>query len=52
MTGVSIQITAIDTATGGFNIAQEAFEKLNGGQIGQGVVDVVANKVAASVCGL
>jgi len=51
-TGVSIQITAIDTATGGFNIAQEAFEKLNGGQIGQGVVDVVANKVAASVCGL
>ena len=51
-TGVSIQITAIDTAAGGFNIAQEAFEKLNGGQIGQGVVDVVANKVAASVCGL
>ena len=52
MTGVSIQITAIDTATGGFNIAQEAFEKLNGGQISQGVVDVIANKVAASVCGL
>jgi len=51
-TGVSIQITAIDTATGGFNIAQEAFEQLNGGQIGQGVVDVVANKIAASVCGL
>ena len=50
-TGVSIQITAIDTATGGFNIAQKAFEQLNGGQIGQGVVDVVANKVAASVCG-
>ena len=52
MMGVSIQITAIDTASAGFNIAQEAFEKLNGGQIGQGVVDVVANKVAASVCGL
>ena len=51
-TGVSIQITAIDTAGAGFNIAQEAFEKLNGGQIGQGVVDVVANKVAPSVCGL
>jgi len=51
-TGVSIQITAIDTAGAGFNIAQEAFEKLNGGQIGQGVVDVVASKVAASVCGL
>ena len=51
-TGVSIQITAVDTAGAGFNIAQEAFEKLNGGQIGQGVVDVVANKVASSVCGL
>ena len=51
-TGVSIHMTAIDTATGGFNIAQQAFEKLNGGQIGQGVLDVVANKVAASVCGL
>ena len=51
-TGSSVQITAIDTAGSGFNIAQEAFEKLNGGQIGQGVVDVVANKVAASVCGL
>jgi hypothetical protein len=50
--GVSVQITAIDTATAGFNIAQEAFEKLNGGQIGQGVVDVVANKVAVTVCGL
>ena len=51
-TGVSIQITAIDTATGGFSIAQEAFEQLNGGQTGEGVVDVVANKVAPSVCGL
>jgi len=51
-TGVSIQITAIDTAGGGFNIAQEAFEELNGGQIDQGVVDVIANKVAPSVCGL
>jgi hypothetical protein len=45
-------MTAIDTAAGGFNIAQEAFEQLNGGQIGQGVIDVVANKVAVSVCGL
>jgi len=43
---------AIDAAAGGFNIAQKAFDQLNGGQIGQGVVDVVANKVAASVCGL
>jgi hypothetical protein len=49
---VSVQITAIDTAGSGFNIAQEAFEKLNGGQIGQGVVDVFANKVSPTVCGL
>jgi Cerato-platanin len=37
-TGVSINITAIDSAGSGFNIAQEAFERLtrNGGQIGQG----------------
>jgi len=51
-TGVSINITAIDSAGSGFNIAQEAFERLNGGQIGQGVVDVVANKISPSVCGL
>lgn len=51
-TGVSIHITAIDTAGAGFNIAQEAFVQLNGGQIGQGVVDVVGTKVSPSVCGL
>ncbi|KAN0126456.1 Cerato-platanin domain containing protein [Russula decolorans] len=51
-TGVSINITAIDSTGSGFNIAQEAFERLNGGQIGQGVVDVVANKISPSVCGL
>ena len=51
-TGVSINITAIDSAGSGFNIAQETFEKLNSGQIGQGVVDVVANKISPSVCGL
>ena len=51
-TGASIQITATDTAAGGFNIAQEVFEQSNGGHIGEGVVDVVTNKVAASVCGL
>jgi Cerato-platanin len=51
-TGVSINITAIDSAGSGFNVAQEAFERLNGGQIGQGVVDVVANKISPSVCGL
>ena len=51
-TGTSINIVAVDTAGSGFNIAQEAFVKLNGGQVGQGVLDVVASKVAPSVCGL
>ena len=51
-TGVSIDITAVDAAGSGFNIAQEAFVVLNGGQIGQGVADVVATKVSPSVCGL
>jgi len=51
-TGLSINITAIDTAGAGFNIAQEAFVHLNGGQVGQGVLNVVATKVSPSVCGL
>ena len=51
-TGVSINITAIDTAGAGFNIAKEAFVQLNGGQVGQGVANVVATKVSPSVCGL
>jgi hypothetical protein len=51
-TGTSINIVAVDTAGSGFNIAQEAFVQLNGGQIGQGTVDVVASKVSPSICGL
>ncbi len=51
-TGATINITAIDTAGTGFNIAQEAFVQLNGGQVGQGFLDVVATKVSTSVCGL
>lgn len=51
-TGTSINIVAVDAAGSGFNIAQEAFVQLNGGQIGQGVLDVFASKVAPSVCGL
>ncbi|KAF8273024.1 Cerato-platanin, partial [Lactarius quietus] len=51
-TGVTINITAVDTAGAGFNIAKEAFDKLAGGQSGLGAVDVVANKVSPSVCGL
>jgi len=51
-TGTSINFVAIDAAGSGFNIAQEAFVQLNGGQVGQGVVDVFATKVSPSVCGL
>ena len=50
--GVTINITAVDTAGAGFNIAKEAFDKLAGAQSGLGAVDVVANKVSPSVCGL
>jgi Cerato-platanin len=51
-TDVSINMTAIDTAGAGFNIAKEAFEKLTGGEISQGAIDVVASKVSPSACGL
>ncbi|KAF8477789.1 Cerato-platanin-domain-containing protein [Russula ochroleuca] len=51
-TGVSISLTAVDSAEAGFNIAQEAFEKLNNGQIGQGVLDVIVNKISPPFCGL
>jgi len=48
--GISIPMTAIDSAGAGFNIAQEVFARLNGGEIGQGSIDVIATKVAPSVC--
>jgi hypothetical protein len=51
-TGTSINLVAVDAAGSGFNIAQEAFVQLNGGQVGQGTLDVVATKVSPSVCGL
>jgi hypothetical protein len=51
-TGASLIMTAIDSAGSGFNIAQEAFVTLNGGQIGQGTLDVVAEQVSRSICGL
>ena len=44
-------MTAIDSAAT-FNLAQGAFETLNGGQIGQGVLDVVAQQVSPAFCGL
>jgi hypothetical protein len=52
-TGVSIPYTAIDTAGVGFNAAQAVVIRLNNnGQLGSGVLDVVATKVAPSVCGM
>jgi len=50
-TGAWIRMTAVDgTAT--FNLATVAFEALNGGQIGQGVLDVVAEQVSPALCRL
>ena len=50
-TGYWIFFTAVDgTAT--FNLAQPAFKALNGGQIGQGVMDLIAQEVPRSFCGL
>ena len=48
----SITITTIDTAGHGFNIAESAFEDLNGGEVGEGVVQVEAHRVPIQVCGL
>ena len=50
--GISIPMTAIDSAGAGFNMAQEVFARLNRDEIGQGSIDVIATKVAPSVCGL
>jgi Cerato-platanin len=50
-TGAWIIMTAVDSAAT-FNIAQGAFEALNGGQIGQGTLNVVADQVPRSFCGL
>jgi len=48
----SITVTTIDTAGHGFNIAESAFEDLNGGEVGDGVLQVEAHKVPIQVCGL
>ena len=51
--GTSINVLAIDHAAQGFNIAQEALDKLtNGNAVALGRVNAVAKQVAASVCGL
>jgi len=51
-TGIWITMTAIDSFGSGFNLAQEAFVTLNDGQIGQGVMDVIAEEVDRDVCRL
>ncbi len=49
---VSITITAIDSAGFGFNIAEDAFEDLNDGEVGNGVVQVEAHRLPIQACGL
>ncbi|KAI0274941.1 Cerato-platanin, partial [Gloeopeniophorella convolvens] len=49
-TGVTINVTAVDTAGAGFNLAKEAYDVLTGGS--PVTVDVLATKVVPSVCGL
>jgi hypothetical protein len=47
--GASIIMTAVDSAAT-FNIAEAAFKVLNGGQVGQGVLEVFAQEVPRSLC--
>ncbi|EIW60955.1 immunomodulatory protein, partial [Trametes versicolor FP-101664 SS1] len=51
--GTSINVTAIDTGAKGFNIAQEALDKLTNGTSAQvGRINATAVQVDASGCGL
>jgi hypothetical protein len=50
-TGAWIIYTAIDSSSG-FNIAEDAFVAINGGQIGQGTLEVDAEQVPRYLCGL
>lgn len=50
-TGVSIQMTAIDTSGVGFNLAGEAFANLTNGNTSIGVIDVAATKLSTTPCG-
>lgn len=51
--GVTINVLAIDYAAAGFNIALEAMNKLtNGNAVQLGKVQVNAQQVTSSVCGL
>jgi len=50
-TGVSIQMTAIDTSGVGFNLAEEAFANLTNSDTSVGVIDVTATKISTTPCG-
>jgi hypothetical protein len=50
-TGAWIIYTAIDSSYG-YNVAEEAFEALNGGIIGQGTLEVYADPLPRFYCGL
>jgi hypothetical protein len=47
--GATISLTAIDAASDGFNIAESAFRRLNGGELGD-TLEVVATKVTPGSC--
>ena len=49
-TGLSIQMTAIDSSGVGFNLAQAAFESLTNGDTSVGVIEVVATKLSDTPC--
>jgi hypothetical protein len=50
-TGLSIQLTAIDTSGVGFNLAEQAFANLTNGDTAVGKIDVVATKLSTTPCG-
>jgi len=50
-TGLSIQMTAIDTSGVGFNLSEEAFANLTNGDTSESVIDVVATKLSTTPCG-
>ncbi|KAN0126369.1 Cerato-platanin domain containing protein [Russula decolorans] len=49
---LSITMTAIDKAGHGFNIAESAFEDLNGGEVGEGILQAEARRLPVEFCGL
>ncbi|KAI0312378.1 eliciting plant response-like protein, partial [Amylostereum chailletii] len=52
-TGVSVNVTIIDAAAQGFNVAQQALDKLTGGQaVELGKASVEALPMPPSACGL